>query len=181
MPVILKTKDVDVLAVGWTYLHFFGDVPKTAVHSGVSPMVVEQLAREHDWDSQLQEVRSIRADETETDAKARNRTVNFLQAQRLRSIVDRVVSHLHEADDKTFASFFETTDRKGNVIPNSKALTDLTKAAETVHQLTYAALGDTRAAEKAGDNRVGEIGLAVANALNATLDKIPTPPKPVDV
>lgn len=170
---ILRTRDVDVLRIGWTFLHFRGDLDKTAVVARTTADVVRQLATEHGWDDRIAEIDRAQQGGPE-EAKQVNRTINLIQAQRLRDILDRVVSHLQDAEDDTFSSFFESVDKKGNVIPNSKALTDLTKAAETIHHLTYAALGDGKAATEANASGDAiEIALAVANGLSRLAEKMP--------
>ena len=170
---LIRTRDVDTLRVGQAFLHTGGDVARTAVICRVAPDVVKQLSIEHDWPAQLESVAATGPGLDDEEKRRLNRDQNLLQAHRLRELVERVVGYLADTDSQTFQHFFTAVDKQGNPVPTVKPLLELTKAAESIHGMTYSALGDKPSADRLNEasTKTGDIALTVARALDRLIER----------
>src|SRR6267142_2103311 len=116
--------------------------------------------------------------------RAMNRAVNYVQAHRLRSFLERVLQHifsrpLEQIEEWMFAFQYI----KGNPEPvkkfSTRPLADLAAALEKCHSLTYLALGDS-ATERRGrsdtqdvDVSGGEIHARIAAAMSKEAKVVP--------
>lgn len=125
------------------YAAFSGDVEKTSISSKVPAAIILALEHDFDWPTKLKRLKSGAG---VSDAeKTANRAVNYLQAQRMRDILERSIQLLEdeEALVKALLKFkFTKEGEVESVEVNPKAVLDLTKALETAQNMSYRALGD---------------------------------------
>lgn len=145
-----------------------GDARVVSRATGLAPCVIESLAHDFQWE--LIAGGKLGLADRQAEQKI-NRVQNYAQALRLRRILDIVVEKLETADGgEKFKNLIFTEDQMGNKTVNTKPLVELAKAAQTVHDITYRALGDKIAEEAdtmANDNkRVKDLGLTIYNLVN---------------
>lgn len=147
-----RKETLDVSKIFLTYLATFGDVVKTADVAECKIADVLYLAKVERWDTKLSECSIARA-ENPTKAKELtrevNRTGNYVQALRLRAIIDKTLQWIYE-NENNVGQFCQEVNKQGRTLFSTKPVLDLTKAAEAVHAMTYRALGDTVAKEDEG-------------------------------
>lgn len=167
---------LDVLRIFETFVAFSGDVMRTAVACNLPPETIHALATSEGWHAKVKEWTTLREGSTADVAVQVNRAVNFVQAHRLRSLVDKVVTELTKLEPSELVDKLSshTRDKSGLRIPgastfSARALTDLVKAAESAHLMTQRALGDTaQERPETGETRKGSsIALLVQQAMNA--------------
>lgn len=125
------------------YASFAGDVEKTAISAKVPAEIIRALEHDFDWPSKL---RKLKSGAGVSDAeKTANRAVNYLQAQRMRDVLERALALLEDEEEliKAIVKFkFAKEGELEYVEANPKAVLDLSKALETVQNMSYRALGD---------------------------------------
>lgn len=141
-PISKSEAPVDNSTIFLTFLSFLGDVPKTAAALGITQSFISDLAVKEAWAPKVEALLVLKREQG-ADALARelNRVVNYVQAVRLRNIIDRTLRRV-TADDDAFENFI-TNHGKENSNTTCKTLAELMKAAQIAHLMTYAALGDT--------------------------------------
>jgi hypothetical protein len=155
---------------------FCGDIPRTAHAMNVEPVIIEGLAREHDWDAKLRPIVELKQSTRPGDIeRAMNRAVNFVQAHRWRSFLEAVMGELTGMSPKKLkAHIFVTETDKSGVRHNkisTRPLADLSAAIEKCHALTYLALNDTATERKdrddneEGQGAAAELHLRLADAM----------------
>lgn len=150
-----------------TYLAFLGDVHRTAAALNIEPAQVAQAAEFEGWQKKVAHLKSVRSDMGPDEfLRELNRVVNFVQAVRLRSIMDTVLAKL--GTEESLNSWL-TTYTKDTSNSTAKALLDVIKCCEAVHRLTYTALGDVPSQRtlKDGDSSKASTALAVLSALGS--------------
>lgn len=174
---------LDTIRIFETFVAFSGDVTRTAVACNVSPDTVHALAKAEGWHAKVKEWTTLREGSTADVAVQVNRAVNFVQAHRLRSLVDKVVTELSRLEPAELVSRLSSVSTKGTgdnavtrEIFSARALTDLVKAAESAHLMTQRALGDTaQERPENGETRKGSsIALLVQQAMSAA-DEVNVP------
>lgn len=160
---------IDVSAVFQTYLTFFGDAERTAVAMGLDPQTVRDLAQAENWHKKVAELNSIRAGDSRDVQVQINRAINFVQAHRIRSVLDKIVSHFAAMEAQELVDKLTTTAKNGSETFSARALTDLVKALETTQLMTQRALGDTVAErpEAEPERKGSSIALQVMEAMSA--------------
>lgn len=158
------TKDLDVSRVFLTYLSLQGDVNRTALALDMEPGEVSALATSENWKGKLDQFATLKENDSNLQIQL-NRSLNYVQARQLASLVDGVIKHLSESPE-TLIDALTTTTRNGTSF-ETKPISDLVKAAYMIQEMTCRALGDT--AQPISDDKQagGMIGLNVARALNA--------------
>jgi len=172
------TGPVDNSTIFLTYLSFLGDADKTAAALNVVPAYVRDLAEREHWQVKVDGLRTLRqTDGADALARELNRVSNYVQAVRARNLVDRVLRTVTKSEEE----FDQFITQNGKEFSNRscKTVTDLIKAMQAVHSMTYAALGDT-CGERT--NRDDEPGLATGVLLKslATLAGAPVSPTAID-
>jgi hypothetical protein len=127
-----------------TYCACSGDPVKTSIAHGVTVAAIEECAEVYEWDKRLASVLSLaRSDRPGDMERAVNRAINFVQAQQLRTVIDRCVEYLFGM--KTEDVVEGSTPTKGLSAGRMqwRGMADLATALEKCHAMTYAALGDT--------------------------------------
>lgn len=130
----------DAVSVWNAFLTFQGNSVKTAVSTGLSVGDVERMAEEGGWKAKIASLENSSG--TGTSAASVNRAINYVQAHRLRSLLDRVVTEI-STDAKTFDEYTQTYGKEGAPSGRTvKPLLELAKAVEVAQGLTQRALGD---------------------------------------
>lgn len=152
-----KTK-LDVSQIFLVYMAVVGDVDKTALSLDLDPKIVQSLAQSEGWSEKIRRISYISKSSKPGEwERAQNRALNFVQAHRVRSLIDRLINHFAEQTPEEMVE----KNKSREDLPSAKFLSDLLSAAEKAHHLSYAALGDT-VAEREG--RVDEEGNSVSAA-----------------
>lgn len=155
-----------------TYVAFNGDCNRTAVALGVAKSVVEAMRDEGSWEKHAEQWRTLQEGSSQDVSILVNRAVNFVQAHRLRGLIDKVVGKLSELPPDELVNLLSTKTRTkdGKFVVtgfSARQLTDLTKAAEAAHLMTQRALGDTVAERPQETRRGSSIALQVQQAMLA--------------
>ena len=152
------------------YASFSGDVEKAAIASKVPSEIIRALEHDFDWVTKL---RRLKSGAGVSDAeKTANRAVNYLQAQRLRDVLEESLRLLENPEELTKMLVQFKYTREGDVdcvTVNPKALLDLTKALESVQNMSYRALGDKLPASA---DVVNEKDKGVASTVSSVRDVI---------
>lgn len=137
------------------YATFCGDVERTAHSLGVQPVDVCRMADEGTWAERLRAIFALKKSTKPGDLeRGLNRAMNFVQAQRMRLFIGRLLKKFSMMDETELDNWlFSTVERregKGDNIAviterkiNTKSISDLAAAMEKCHQMSYAALNDT--------------------------------------
>lgn len=142
---------IDQARTWMVYAAFDGDEEKTSIASKVPLKAVQALAHDYNWPHKLKRLKSG-AGESAAERTA-NRAVNYLQAQRMRDILERSIELLEDREGLIRALVDIKLTRDGDVDSinvNPKAVLELTKALEVVQNMSYRALGDKVAAQAEG-------------------------------
>ena len=145
---------LNVAQIFLVYMTLIGDVQKTALALDLDPELVSQLAAEEGWAEKIRRCTMMSKSESPGDwERAQNRALNFVQAHRLRLLLDKVFQYFEARDA---AEYLETErEISGRAVRPSigvKFFTDLASALEKVHALSYHALGDTLGERKERDH-----------------------------
>jgi len=158
----------DPAQVFLTYIQFGGNIEQTAMVLQLEVCTIEALSAAGQWPKKIAEIKKL-ADGK--DAKeyglSVNRGINLIQADRLRRLVDRVLSALTSKSDEEIMDILTTTGPKGSSF-STRPLTDLVKAAAEAQLMTRLALGDVGAGELGDDTGKGsDIAMSVMKAMQA--------------
>lgn len=168
----------DPVQVFLTYMNFSGDVAQTAVVLQVDPSVVSALAAAGNWAGKIKELVKLGDGKDPRELKLSiNRAVNYVQADRLRRLIDRVLTTVSAKHDDEILELLTTTGPKGASF-STRPLTDLVKAAAEAQLMTRLALGDVGAGELAEEAKGGsDIALSVMKAMQAATElEVPAAP-----
>lgn len=133
------------------YATFVGDLERTAAALNIRPLDVVRMADEGHWMDRLKPLLELSKSSKPGDVeRVINRALNFVQAHRMRMVIERALNRLtgmtvEEFEDYIFTSQ-EYDGKKGTSRVkrlSARALADLAAAIEKCHSMTYAALGDT--------------------------------------
>jgi hypothetical protein len=168
--------NLDYSKVFLTYVSLLGNVEQTAIACELDPLQVSTLARRDNWDVKVKALLLVKEKQgAEAFARELNRTANFVQALRCRNLLDQTLQFFTNqgttAEGRvSFAQLLTHRGAKGETNLSAKNVADLTKAIQTVHQMTYAALGDTAAerprATKPVDEGDADPSMAMVRALS---------------
>ena len=158
------------------YCVFTGDVERTAHALGVRPVDVLRAADELGWNEKLAAVIKLQKSGRPGDIeRAISRALNFVQAHKLRLLLERVIFKLSGMSSEELDEYiFREKDKNGleQRRLTTRALADLASAVEKCQMMTYQALDDTaKAREKRielgqdGDSS-GAIHAAIAKAMS---------------
>lgn len=134
------------------YATFVGDPIRTAAALGIRPLDVVRLSDEGHWLDRLKPLLELSQSSKPGDLeRCINRSLNFVQAHRLRMVIERILNRLTGMNADEFEEYFlsdvEVKGKDKNAVRVSKlstrAVADLASALEKAHSATYAALGDT--------------------------------------
>lgn len=163
------------------YAAFCGDVERTAHAANTTPAEVIKLRDAGGWDTKLRGILELKKSGRPGDVeRAINRAINFIQAHRLRMLLENILRELHKKSSEEIFSMMSTAfDRDGNPVEklSTRAFADLAAAIEKCHAMTYLATNDS-AAERKGRNDDFVEGAAMGDIhakIAAHMSK-PTPP-----
>lgn len=160
----MDKRRLDVSQIFLAFMTFVGDVEKTAAALDLDPKVVKDLAVSEGWQDKIKRVCLLSKSEKPGDwERAQNRALCFVQAHRVRLVLDKVLECFHELTANEVLDKLSTV-RESHVTFSSRFLSDLTSAMEKAHFLSYAALGDT---VKERETREDTSDGVDANALHA--------------
>jgi hypothetical protein len=156
------------------YATFTGDLERTAAALNVRPMDVLRVADEENWNEKLKPILELSKSAKPGDVeKAINRALNFVQAHRLRMIIERIIKRLtgmsaDELEEYVFAARDEDGKRFSKL--STRAVADLSSALEKCHAMSYLALGDSgpeRARKPDADSKanMGDMNVRIAEAM----------------
>ena len=146
LPIIPLPVGVNPNSLFMLWQHFGGDDRRTAAAAGISVGIVSALAHDFQWKDLAQGRLGLKDEKLEREV---NRAQNYVQAQRIRRMIDVVVAEL-EADPKKLEAAMTVRDKDGSVSFSAKPLVELAKAAESAQTMSYRALGDKVATEADG-------------------------------
>jgi hypothetical protein len=135
------------------YASLGGHVPKTSAALGVSEEDIFTAEKEGDWRGRIKALTKLRESGRPGDVeRAINRAVNFAQAARMRSVLDRLISKfVRMSDDELIElciSMVVKSSKNKDVVAaeevrvSTRAFADLSSALEKIHTLSYLALSD---------------------------------------
>jgi len=127
---------------------YCGDVKRTALAANLTDLDVEAKALAGGWRDKIKLLIDLRTSARPGDSeRGINRAVNFVQAHRWRTHLQRVMNRLMAMDDDELFEMLcgVTVDSKGNVQRklNTRAFADMSSAMEKCHAMSYSALNDT--------------------------------------
>ena len=169
----LKAK-TDIAQVFLVFMATVGDTEKTALALDIDPAFVAWLAEQEGWQEKVRRVSVMAKGGKPGDwERAQNRCLNFIQAHRVRRLIDRLLLSFIKMDEATFLKNFQMAADKGRVGVSGRFFADITSALEKVHSLSYYALGDSvgermqRSEQEGGDRSAADIHAALISALNS--------------
>lgn len=164
----LNKNKLDTVRIYEAYLTFQGNEAKTAVACDTDVETVHALASAENWPAKVQNWSALTEGDPRTLQVQINRAINYVQATRLRSLLDKVIQHLGEGSAEELIAKLTVETAHGPQF-KTRCLTDLVKAAESAQLMTQRALGDTpqESPDEAGERKGSSIGLSVLAALNA--------------
>lgn len=162
----------DSIQVFDTLCAFNGDVPRAAIALNLTQAEVRGMLISNNWAPMIAERNKLREGSTQDESIVVNRAINYVQAHRLRGLVDRVASELNKLEPDALVDLLSSKSKgkNGEVSRtfSARALTDLVKAAESCHLMTQRALGDTPTEHTAPEGKAGSsIALLVQQAMTA--------------
>jgi hypothetical protein len=150
-------------------------VEKTALALSIEPDFVTWLAEQEGWAEKVRKVSVMSKGGKPGDwERAQNRCLNFVQAHRVRMLIDRVLLELVKLAPEQLERRLTSYNKDGKPLGvSARFFSDLTAALDKVHLLSYYALGDSvgerikRNDEGEGDRSVNDIHAALIQALNS--------------
>lgn len=134
----------DVAYLFQVFMVLVGDVQKVAAATDIPEAVIQELADAEGWTEKVRRI-SIQSKSGKPGdwEKAQNRALNFVQVHQLRRSLDRVIAHISEkVDNEQVLDLIEhKTENATNY--TAKLFTELAKAMQSLHEMSYSALGDT--------------------------------------
>lgn len=170
----IDTSKLDVAQIFLTYMSLVGCVEKVAAALDLDPAIVQGLADEFGWDVKLRRVSLMSKSGKPGDyERAQNRALNFVQAHRLRLVLDKMIAAYSDLSPVDAVMKCASIDREGVPHASARYFADVAAAMEKVQAMSYAALGDSlkeRTERDANDESGGmtpnQLHAAVIAALN---------------
>lgn len=169
------------------YAMFVGDLERTAVAAHLPLEQVAEMADAGNWTGRIKVLIRLQKSGIPGDVeRGVNRAINFIQADRMRRVIERVINTLNNmSPDEMMENLLSVSeDRNGNV--TSKILTrpfaDLAAALEKCHAMTYQALNDTATDRKSRSEHTdeanasaGEMHMALVDAMSKARKSVSGP------
>jgi hypothetical protein len=137
---------IDQARLWMSYVAFSGDLERVAKAAKVPVSAIASIEHDFDWTAKLRKMKNgSGAEESEREA---NRAVSYMQAQRMRDLIEKSISLLEDPEALLRSLVKIKFLREGDVeevVVSPKALLDLAKALESIHNACYRALGDVAA------------------------------------
>lgn len=147
----MNKEELDVSKIFLAYLVACGDPIRTAQIALCKVEEVLFLAKTELWDKKLADRGVVTGDPENAKRQTQelNRAACYVQAIRLRALIDRTIHHLYENEDNV-QIFCQEKTKSGKNVFSTKPLLDLVKAGEACQQMLYRSLGDFVAKEATG-------------------------------
>jgi len=168
MPHVSLNKNVlDVAQIFQTYIVLGGDIERTAFAMNLDKETIRDLANAEHWQDKIADWNELRQGDPHELRIEINRALHYVQAHRLRSILDKLISRLSAMSEEELMSLLTKRGKDSSEF-SARPLTDLVKAAETCQLMTQRALGDTAVErpERNGD-KGSDVALRVMKAMEA--------------
>ena len=157
---------------------FCGQPVPVAKALGISPQAVLRMAAEGGWAEKLAPIISLHQGATKPQdiERAVNRALNYVQAHRLRVVIERLMKKLYDLDADGLTEFFTDEIANGAGVSkkvNARFLADLAASMEKAQMLTYAALNDTATERnKRGPEQDGASASALQAQISQAMDAV---------
>ena len=169
------------------YAMFVGDLERTAIAAHLQLEEVAEMAASGDWNKRIAVLIRLQKSGVPGDVeRGVNRAINFIQADRMRRVIERVINSLNNmsADEMMQNLLCVSEDKQGNI--TSKIMTrpfaDLATALEKCHAMTYQALNDTATDRKGRSEHedsaqasAGEMHMALVDAMSKARSPVSGP------
>lgn len=163
---------IDEVRLFMLYALFGGDTARVAVVSRVDKYRIDSLAHDFRWKDKLAGRGALDTEKGAEAERVLNRVANYVTAERLRRVFDRLIDELDS--DPAFAKAFCTSVDSGaqETSFNTKNLVELAKGLQIVNDISYRALQDkqAQAAEVSGKGDAAALALATYKALASRFD-----------
>jgi hypothetical protein len=139
-----RKEALDVSKIFLSFLACGGDAVATCQLAECELDDVLWLSKVELWDRKLQTYGVVPGETDEQSlerTRRRNRMSLYIQAQRLRGIVDQTLHQIYENTDNLMA-YSQERDKKGKPFFSTKPVRELVDAAEKIHGMLYRSLGD---------------------------------------
>jgi hypothetical protein len=176
---VLLPAGVNPTSLFLLWQHLGGNDRLTAAAAGLDIKIVKALSHDFCWTDLAQGRLGMKDEKTEKEV---NRAHSYVQAQRLRKLIDRTVDYL-EANPNQLASALISTTKDGEPVFSAKPLVELAKAAEAAHSMAYRALGDKVAVDADGvapdADKIRNLSLTINAAFVHAAERLTGPVKVV--
>jgi len=176
---VSRKESLDVSKIFLSYMASGGDAIATAKLAECALDDVLFLARSEVWDRKMEAIGILRGGSPEdrlSATKGQNRMALFIQAQRLRGIVDLTLKQVYE-NEENVGQFCQERNKRGEPFFSTKPLRELVDSAEKIHSMLYRALGDFASKDESkgtpGANAVRDLHLTVIQQLQQTGGTVP--------
>jgi hypothetical protein len=170
-----QKKRTDCAQIFLMFMATVGDVERVALALEIDPAFVGWLAEQEGWADKIRRVSVMSKGGKPGDwERAQNRCLNFVQAHRVRMLIDRLILHLFKMTPEELATKMSSMQKNGSLNLSGRFFADIMSALDKVHVLSYYALGDSvgerleRTREEGQDRSVADIHAALIAALNNT-------------
>jgi hypothetical protein len=143
---LLESNDkLDEVRLFMLYVLFGGDVERVSVASRVSAHRIASLAHDFHWKAKIGKRGALTTEKGAEDERALNRISNYVTAERLGRVYEKLIAELDE--DPSYARAFCTSidEDSGKTVFNTKNLVELSKGLQIVNDIKYRALQDKQA------------------------------------
>ena len=154
------------------YAMFVGDLERTAIAANLPIDEVADMATAGQWHKRIAVLIKLQQSGIPGDTeRGVNRAINFIQAEKLRTLIERILTMLVNASatELVYNLLAVTTDKEGNTTTRivTRPFADLATALEKAHAMTYQALNDTATDRK--DRRETDDKNATAGEMHMAL------------
>lgn len=160
------------------YLQQGANAQRTALTLKIPVAEVEGLVKQHGWDVKVKEytggIENPTLEDFQRGQRGLNRAINYIQAHRLRDLVERIVQKLN---DKETLEEYTTIRTKDGFRRDLKPIRELAEAARTAQELSYRALGDSMDVSVTDDQTAAKEGKDLQLALIQAMDAADRNPK----
>lgn len=165
---------IDEVRLFMLYTLFGGDVRRVAMVSRVDEKRIASLAHDFNWKGKIAGRPGLSTEKGQEDERALNRVANFVTAERLRRVYDRLIDEL-DSDPSFARAFCTSVDGDTNATSfNTKNLVELAKGLQIVNDISYRALQDKQAQAADVVNKAQDataLALATYKALASRFDR----------
>lgn len=137
---------VDQVKVFNLFAFFGGDIQRTAEVARCDCRIVEALAHDFSWHVKLKGMNALSNPDGLKREQENNRAANYLVAKQMMTMLESIVLDATDKPEEWAERHCVEVDEEGNKTFSPKPLLEIAKAAQTIQDMTYRALGDKVAA-----------------------------------